>query len=112
MNKKFEDLIELTKYLRGPDGCPWDKEQDLLSLRSYIIEEAYEVIQAIESGNKEEMYRGVWRPASPGGILLPRLPKMRTALELMKLLTSFTISWSDVTPMCLGTRRQRMPKKQ
>ncbi|MGI9534333.1 MAG: nucleoside triphosphate pyrophosphohydrolase [Thermodesulfobacteriota bacterium] len=55
MNKKFEDLVELTKYLRGPNGCPWDKEQDLLSLRSYIIEEAYEVIQAIESGDKDEM---------------------------------------------------------
>ena len=55
MKKKFEDLVKLTAYLRGPEGCPWDKEQDLLSLRSYIIEEAYEVVQAIESGNNEEM---------------------------------------------------------
>ena len=55
MDKKFEDLVGLTKYLRGPEGCPWDKEQDLLSLRSYIIEEAYEVVQAIESGDKDEM---------------------------------------------------------
>ena len=55
MKKKFDDLVELTKYLRGPDGCPWDKEQDMLSLRSYIIEEAYEVIQAIESGVKEDI---------------------------------------------------------
>ena len=55
MKKKFDDLVELTKYLRGPEGCPWDKEQDLLSLRSYIIEEAYEVVQAIESGEKEDI---------------------------------------------------------
>lgn len=53
--KKFEDLIKLAKYLRGDRGCPWDKEQDLLSVRSYIIEEAYEVVQAIESGDKTEM---------------------------------------------------------
>ena len=55
MKKKFEDLVRLTEYLRGPEGCPWDKEQDMLSLRSYIIEEAYEVVQAIESGNSDEM---------------------------------------------------------
>jgi len=55
MKKKFEELVELTQFLRGPDGCPWDKEQDLLSLRNYIIEEAYEVVQAIESGDKNDM---------------------------------------------------------
>ena len=53
--KKFEDLIELTRFLRGPEGCPWDKEQDLMKLRSYIVEEAYEVVQAIESGDNDEM---------------------------------------------------------
>jgi len=39
--------------LRGPNGCPWDKEQDHKSLRPYLIEEAYEVIEAIESGDDE-----------------------------------------------------------
>ena len=53
MNKNFDDLVSLSKYLRGPDGCPWDKEQDLQTLESFIIEEAYEVIAAIES---EDMY--------------------------------------------------------
>ena len=55
MNNKFNNLVELSEYLRGPNGCPWDKEQTLESLKSYIIEEAYEVIQAIESGDKEEL---------------------------------------------------------
>lgn len=53
--KNFEDLVKLTKHLRGDKGCPWDKDQNLLSIRSYIIEEAHEVVQAIESGNKDEM---------------------------------------------------------
>lgn len=55
MNKNFDDLLKLSKYLRGPDGCPWDKEQDLQTLKSFIIEEAYEVIQAIESEDRDEI---------------------------------------------------------
>lgn len=37
--------------LRAPDGCPWDREQDERSLRAYVIEEAHEVVDAIESGD-------------------------------------------------------------
>ncbi len=55
MNKNFDDLVSLSKYLRGPDGCPWDKEQDLQTLKSFIIEEAYEVIAAIESEDRDEI---------------------------------------------------------
>lgn len=47
---KFLELLEVMRKLRAPDGCPWDREQDYLSLRRYIIEEAYELIEAIESG--------------------------------------------------------------
>ena len=55
MKKNFDDLVKLSKYLRGPDGCPWDKEQDLQTLKSFIIEEAYEVIAAIESEDRDEI---------------------------------------------------------
>lgn len=55
MKNSFEDLVELSRYLRSPDGCPWDREQDLTTLKSYIIEETYEVIQAIESGDINEL---------------------------------------------------------
>ena len=55
MKKTFDDLVELTAHLRSPEGCPWDKEQDLMSIRNYIIEEAFEVVQAIESENLDEM---------------------------------------------------------
>jgi MazG family protein len=44
-----ETLLGLMERLRAPDGCPWDREQTLLSLRQYLIEEAYEVIDAIEA---------------------------------------------------------------
>src|SRR3990167_8755734 len=47
MKNTFNDLIELVKTLRGEHGCPWDKKQTLESLKKYVIEEAYEVVEAI-----------------------------------------------------------------
>ncbi len=55
MKKTFEDLVSLTSHLRSPEGCPWDKEQNLMSIRNYVIEEAFEVVQAIESESIEDM---------------------------------------------------------
>jgi tetrapyrrole methylase family protein/MazG family protein len=47
----FEKLVDVQARLRAPRGCPWDREQTHLSLRTYLIEEAYEVLEALESGN-------------------------------------------------------------
>jgi tetrapyrrole methylase family protein/MazG family protein len=47
----FEKLVAVQARLRGPNGCPWDREQTHQSLRTYLIEEAYEVLEALESGN-------------------------------------------------------------
>ncbi len=53
--RSFQDLMKLCEYLRGEDGCPWDKEQTLETLKAFIIEEAYEVIESIESDNTVEL---------------------------------------------------------
>ncbi len=45
----FEDLVEVVRCLRLPDGCPWDKEQTHKSIRQDFIEETYEVIEAIDN---------------------------------------------------------------
>lgn len=47
----LERLVGIIRKLRGPGGCPWDREQTLESLKAGLIEEAYEVIDAIESGD-------------------------------------------------------------
>lgn len=47
----FEELVNLQTRLRAPDGCPWDREQTHMTLRTYLIEEAYEVVEALESGD-------------------------------------------------------------
>lgn len=47
----FEKLTAVQARLRAPDGCPWDREQTHASLRTYLIEEAYEVLEAMEGGD-------------------------------------------------------------
>lgn len=44
----FDELVTMMAYLRSPEGCPWDREQTHRSLRRYLLEEAYEAIDAIE----------------------------------------------------------------
>ncbi|MDH3973658.1 MAG: nucleoside triphosphate pyrophosphohydrolase [Deltaproteobacteria bacterium] len=53
--KGFEGLVKIMKRLRGPDGCPWDREQSKESLKPYVIEEAYEVVEAIDEGDISEL---------------------------------------------------------
>ena len=50
----FEKLVAIQKRLRDPGGCPWDREQTHHTLRTYLIEEAYEVLDALESGDDEK----------------------------------------------------------
>jgi tetrapyrrole methylase family protein/MazG family protein len=54
-HKTFEDLIAIMKRLRGPGGCPWDAEQTHESLTRYLLEETYEVIEAIEAKSPEHI---------------------------------------------------------
>ena len=50
-----EELLAVMARLRGPSGCPWDREQTEQTLKKYLIEEAYEVLEAIEKGKPEEL---------------------------------------------------------
>ena len=44
----YNDLLKIMTMLRAPNGCPWDREQNHKSLKRYLIEEAYEVLEAID----------------------------------------------------------------
>jgi MazG family protein len=52
--ERFRELVELIARLRAPGGCPWDREQTHESLKPMLLEEAYEVIEAIDEGDDEE----------------------------------------------------------
>jgi tetrapyrrole methylase family protein/MazG family protein len=51
----FESFAEIVAHLRAPNGCPWDREQTHESLRKHLLEESYEAISAIDSGNFADM---------------------------------------------------------
>jgi MazG family protein len=48
---RFREIVDVVARLRAPDGCPWDREQTAASLRPYLVEEAYEVLDAIGGGD-------------------------------------------------------------
>lgn len=51
----FDRLVDIMRTLRSAEGCPWDREQTMKTLRPFVLEEAYEVIEAIESGDMQEL---------------------------------------------------------
>ena len=53
--EQFEKLVGVMRTLRSPDGCPWDREQTLASLTHFVLEEAHEVVDAIERGDMDAL---------------------------------------------------------
>ncbi len=51
----YQDLLDIVSRLRAPNGCPWDREQDHKSLRRYLIEESYEVLEAIDEERPDKL---------------------------------------------------------
>ena len=72
---KFSTLKEVIDRLRSPGGCPWDKKQTHDSLKPYIVEECYEVLQALDSGNPEKLCEEL------GDLLLQIMLHARIAYE-------------------------------
>ena len=88
--EEFERLVAVMRTLRSPEGCPWDREQTLRSLTHFVLEEAYEVVDAIERGDaaalKEEIgdhvFEGVFlaQVAAEDG-LFTMTDSLRTVVE-------------------------------
>lgn len=53
--RSFDELVALMHTLRAPGGCPWDREQTMEDLRAYVIEEAYEVVESINGGDRNAL---------------------------------------------------------
>ena len=85
----INDLIEVMERLRAPDGCPWDREQDHKSIRFHAVEEVYELIDAIEMDDDDEILEEC------GDLLLQvvfhcQLAKERNAFDFEKAARSIT----------------------
>ena len=53
--RSFDELVALMTTLRGPNGCPWDRKQTLESLKPFIVEESYEVVDAIDKNDRSAL---------------------------------------------------------
>src|SRR6202162_2681793 len=62
--ERFERAVAIMERLRAPGGCPWDREQTFDSIKAYTLEETYEVLEAIDNRDWEEL------PAELGDLLL------------------------------------------
>src|ERR1700730_4180733 len=62
--ERFERAVAIMARLRGPGGCPWDREQTFDSIKPYTVEETYEVLEAIDNRDWQEL------PAELGDLLL------------------------------------------
>src|SRR3954470_475319 len=54
--EEFTRLVEIMATLRGPGGCPWDREQTIDSLKPFVLEETYEVLEAIDAHDPAALY--------------------------------------------------------
>jgi MazG family protein len=52
---RFTELVDVVRRLRGPDGCPWDREQTPQSLRGCLLEESYEVLDALDRDDPDDL---------------------------------------------------------
>ncbi len=52
---RFQELLDIMERLRGPDGCPWDRQQTFESLRPYLLEEGYEILDSIDRQIYDEL---------------------------------------------------------
>jgi len=53
--ERFDELVRIMATLRGPQGCPWDREQTLASLRPFLLEETYEALEALDRGDLDSL---------------------------------------------------------
>jgi tetrapyrrole methylase family protein/MazG family protein len=73
--KEFASLVEIIAKLRGPEGCPWDKKQTHVSLREFLLEETYEVLEALDEGDHGKLCQEL------GDLLLQIILHTRIASE-------------------------------
>src|ERR1700730_364216 len=73
--ERFDRAVSIMARLRGPGGCPWDREQNFDSIKPYTLEETYEVLEAIDNRDWEEL------PGELGDLLLQVLFYAQMAKE-------------------------------
>ena len=101
LSKAFVALTELMATLRGPGGCPWDAEQTMSTIKMYLLEEAYEVLEAIERKNPKEIC-GELGDLLFQIIFLARIAEERNAFDLFEVIQGITEKMTHRHPHVFG----------
>jgi uncharacterized protein YabN with tetrapyrrole methylase and pyrophosphatase domain len=95
--ERFERVVAIMERLRAPGGCPWDREQTFDSIKPYTLEETYEVLEAIDNRDWDEL------TGELGDLLLQVLFYSEMAKEQGSLSTDIRT--------CLATSRRTLPPR-
>ena len=99
--ERFERAVSIMARLRGPGGCPWDREQTFDSIKPYTLEETYEVLEAIDNRDWQEL------PANSATCCcrfcsMPRWRRNKGRFPLTKCWTGFPTKLVDRHPHVFG----------
>ncbi len=102
----FQKLVDIMARLRGPGGCPWDREQTIESLRGFVLEETYEVLDAIDRGDHAAL-RGEIGDLLFEGVFLAQIEADEGRFSVAESLQSITEKLVRRHPHIFGDREQR-----
>jgi tetrapyrrole methylase family protein / MazG family protein len=107
---KFDALAAIIARLRGPDGCPWDKEQTHQTLRGNLLSESYEVLEALDNGDRAELCEEL------GDLLLQivlhaQIAKDNGEFEIGDVIKSITTKLIHRHPHIFGSRKVKDAKE-
>ena len=110
ISKKLEKLVDVMYTLRSEDGCPWDRAQSMKDLRQYVLEEAYEVLQAMDQQNlpglKEELGDLIFQI-----IFLSQMMQERSAFTLGDVIDGVTEKMLGRHPHVFGSSKAGSPEQ-
>src|SRR5262245_52346714 len=100
--REFQKLVDIMQRLRGPDGCPWDREQTFATLRPFVLEETYEVLQAIDA-NDPDALKGEIGDLLFEGVFLAQIGADEGRFDVTESLRAITAKLMRRHPHAFGT---------
>ena len=108
--RKLEKLVDVMHTLRSEEGCPWDRAQSLRDLRQYLLEETYEVLQAMDQSNlpslKEELGDLMFQV-----VFLSQMMQEQSAFTLLEVLDTVTEKMISRHPHVFGKSQAKSPEQ-
>ncbi len=101
MTSDIDKLRQLIARLRSPEGCPWDREQTLESVRAYLLEEAHETASAIDSGDRQELRQELGDLIFQA-VFIAQLAEEEGAFDLSQAIDAVHIKMVDRHPHVFG----------